>query len=231
MKPRILDGFCGAGGATRGYQLAGFHVVGVDIEPQPNYCGDEFVQADAIEFIAEHGHEFVFIHTSPPCQAHSTLTLGTNRGRSYTDLIPATREVCEESGRPYVIENVPAAPIRRDVMLCGTMFGLRVLRHRWFELGGGLRIEQPAHPAHEGRVAGFRHDGWYSGPYVAVYGKGGGKGSVELWQQVMGIDWTSVRREIAEAIPPAYTQFIGRAVLDHLGDDATDSPRIPDLWR
>ncbi|WP_217369195.1 hypothetical protein [Nonomuraea antri] len=173
------------------------------------------MRGDAIEYIAAHGHEFDLIHASPPCQAFATLTTGTNQGRRvYPDLIAETRRALEATGRPWVIENVPTAPIKRDLMLCGAMFPeLAVLRHRWFELGG-IRVEQPEHPQHRGRVAGYRHGEWHQGPYIAVYGKGGGKGSVAEWQQAMGIDWTSARREIRQAIPPAYTEFIARAVLD-----------------
>lgn len=213
MKPRMLDAYCCAGGATRGYQQAGFHVTGVDIDPQPNYCGDEFVQGDAVEFIREHGHEFDFIHTSPPCQAGCTLTAGTNKGRVYPQLIPATRDALGAVGRPYVIENVAGAPIRKDQMLCGEMFGLGVIRHRFFEFGAGTCRSLIHHPKHRGRVAGMRHGEWFEGPYFAVYGEGGGKGTVAQWQAAMGIDWTDVRKEIAEAIPPAYALHIGRAVM------------------
>lgn len=206
---RMLDAYCGAGGATRGYQLAGLHVTGVDIAPQRNYCGNAFVQADALDYIAAHGHEYAFIHASPPCQAYSALTSGTNKGRRYSDLIAATRDALDATGRPYVIENVAGAPIKRDLMLCGEMFGLAVLRHRYFETRH-LHVPAPEHPAHRGRVAGMRHGAWYSGPYFAVYGDGGGKGTVAQWQDAMGIGWTDVRKEIAEAIPPAYTQHIGR---------------------
>lgn len=212
-RPRLLDAFCCAGGATRGYQLAGFRVTGVDIAAQPDYCGDAFHRGDAVEFIARHGHEFDVIHASPPCQASSALTKGTNKGRCYPQLIPATRTALLATGRPWVIENVAGAPIRKDLMLCGEMFGLGVLRHRFFELAADLTVAQPTHPRHRGRVAGMRHGQWFTGPYFAVYGNGGGKGTVPQWQQAMGIDWTSDRRAIAEAIPPAYTRHIGDAFL------------------
>jgi len=216
---RVLDAFCGVGGAARGYQLAGFHVTGVDIKPQPRYCGDIFVQGDAVEFIREHGHEYDFIHASPPCQSQTALTKGTNKGKwQYPDLIPQTREALEATSRPYVIENVPGSSIRKDILLCGEMFGLGVIRHRYFELGRWSMLK-PVHPKHRGRVAGFRHGTWYKGPYLAVYGKGGGKGSVPEWQKAMGIDWTDKRREIAEAIPPAYTEYIGKAFLERMGWD------------
>jgi hypothetical protein len=210
----LLDAYCGVGGATKGYQRAGFYVVGVDIEPQPDYCGDEFHQGDAVKFIRKHGHEFAVISTSPPCQHGCTLTAGTNAGRVYPQLIPATRCALEQAGRPWLIENPPGkAPIRRDLMLCGDMFpGLSVIRHRNFEMSG-ITVPQPVHPRHRGRVSGMRHGEWFTGPYVAVYGDGGGKGSVEQWQTAMGIDWTIIRKSIAEAIPPAYSEFIDVALM------------------
>lgn len=207
MRPRVLDLFGGAGGAAMGYDQAGFDVVGVDIADQPNYPF-EFHRADAIEFALAHGREFDFVHASPPCQAGCTLTAGTNAGRVYPQLIPETRRVLDDLGVPYVIENVGGAPIRKDLRLCGEMFGLAVLRHRFFELGG-WSVAQPAHRPHRGRVAGMRHGQWFTGPYFAVYGDGGGKGTVAQWQAAMGITWTDVRKDLAEAIPPAYTRWIG----------------------
>jgi hypothetical protein len=217
-KPRLLDAYCCAGGAARGYQLAGFHVTGVDINPQPNYCGDKFVRGDAIAFIREHGHRFDAIHASPPCQASSALTKGTNRAtkaRNHIDLIEPTRIMLGDVGRPWVIENVQGAKLRRDLTLCGEMFGLAVIRHRYFELGD-WKMEPPAHVPHRGRVQGWRHGQYYDGPYFAVHGDGGGKGTVAQWQDAMGIHWTTDRREIAEAIPPAYTEFIGGELMEWL---------------
>ncbi|MEV7809035.1 DNA cytosine methyltransferase [Microbispora sp. NPDC088329] len=214
-RPRLLDLFCGAGGATRGYQMAGWHVTGIDVAPQPRYSGDVFIHGDALEFVREHGREFDVIHASPPCQHDCALTAGTNQGRRerYPDLVPPTRALLSEIGRPYVIEQPQGrAPIRRDVTLCGEMFGLRVLRHRHFELGGWA-VSPPIHRRHRGRVQGWRHGVYYPGPYVAVYGEGGGKGSVSEWQEAMGIDWTDVRKEIAEAIPPAYARWIGERLI------------------
>lgn len=155
----------------------------------------------------DYGDEFDFIHTSPPCQSSSALTKGTNKGRIYPQLIPATRKALKAAGRPCVIENVSGAPIRKDVTLCGEMFGLQVIRHRHFEIHG-WQCPRPDHLPHRGRVAGMRHGQWFTGPYFAVYGDGGGKGTVQQWQEAMGIDWTGVRKEIAEAIPPAYTRWI-----------------------
>lgn len=214
-RPRLLDLFCCSGGATRGYQNAGFHVTGVDINPQPNYCGDEFIQGDALEILHSFGDDFDVIHASPPCQASSALTKGTNKGRIYPQLISETREVLRWIGKPWIMENVQGSSLRRDLTLCGEMFGLAVIRHRYFEVEG-FRATQPAHQPHRGRVAGMRHGVWYQGPYFAVYGDGGGKGTVAQWREAMGIDWTWDRKEIAEAIPPAYTFLIGAQLLQSL---------------
>lgn len=206
-RPRLLDLFCGAGGAGFGYHQAGFEVVGVDLRPMPNYPF-EFHQADALDYLAGHGMSFDAIHASPPCQASTALTKGTNRGRQYPQLIPATRALLAYYQVPTVIENVQGSDLRRDLTLCGEMFGLNVIRHRYFEISG-VDIPQPEHRPHRGRVAGYRHGEWFDGPYFAVYGDGGGKGTVAQWQQAMGIHWTAVRKEIAEAIPPAYAEYIG----------------------
>jgi DNA (cytosine-5)-methyltransferase 1 len=208
-RPKLLDLFSCAGGAGVGYFRAGFDVVGVDIAPQPRYPF-EFHESDALEFLAVHGHEFDAIHASPPCQGYTALA--AVHGNEWPLLIEPVREALEQTGQPYVIENVQGAPVRRDMTLCGEMFGLGVIRHRYFELGG-WHGRPPVHVAHRGRVAGWRHGEYFDGPYFAVYGEGGGKGSVAQWQTAMGIDWTDVRHEIAEAIPPAYTEFIGRQLM------------------
>ena len=222
-KPIIIDLFGGVGGAARGYQQAGFHVVSVDIAPQPDSCADEFVQAD-LSSLDPGGPIRVWDrlveladawHASPPCQASSALTKGTNFGRSYPQMIPATRRFLAMTGKPWVIENVAGAPIRKDLMLCGEMFGLGVIRHRFFECDG-FKVPTIAHVPHRGRVAGMRHGQWFTGPYFAVYGEGGGKGTVKEWRDAMGIDWTWERKSIAEAIPPAYTQCIGTSIFTHL---------------
>ena len=214
MKPKLLDLFAGAGGAGKGYMDAGFDVTGVDIEPQPDYPG-AFVQGDAIAYLAAHGHEYDAIHASPPCQASSALTKGTNKGREYLNLIPATRALLALHNVPTVIENVQGSDLRRDLTLCGEMFGLGVIRHRYFELSGFPFIPTP-HKPHRGRVAGWRHGEWFDGPYFAVYGEGGGKGTVKQWQDAMGIHHTYSRKSIAEAIPPAFARFVGGQVMAYL---------------
>lgn len=214
MKPKLIDLFCGAGGAAQGYIDAGFDVTDVDIAPQPDYPGT-FIQGDALAYLAAHGHEYDARHASPPCQASCTLTKGTNKGSEYLNLIPATRALLNLFEGPNVIENVQGSDLRRDMTLCGEMFGLAVIRHRYFELSGFPHLTT-AHKPHRGRVAGYRHGEWFDGPYFAVYGEGGGKGSVTQWQEAMGIDWTSNRKSIAEAIPPAYTRFIGGQIMQYL---------------
>jgi hypothetical protein len=146
--------------------------------------------------------------------------VGTNRshgwGGTHVDLVAPTRELLERTGLPYVIEQPNGrAEIRKDLSLCGEMFGLGVLRHRNFELGG-WSIVRPVHPKHRGRVRGYRHGRFYDGPYVAAYGSGGGKATVAEMQSAMDIYWTDVREELTEAIPPAFSEHIGRALLTSL---------------
>lgn len=227
MKPLVLDLYSCAGGAARGYQRAGFDVVGVDIVPRPNYVG-EFIQGDALEVLERFitngmvtfGRRVALIHASPPCQEANPLTRGTNRangwGREHHQLVPETRESLIRTGLPYVIEQpIGSKMIRRDLMLCMDMWPVdppRVWRHRDFELSG-FKVDQPAHGKHVGRVRGYRHGVNHQGDYVAAYGSGGGKATVAEMQHALGIDWTTVREELTEAIPPAYTEHIGRAFL------------------
>jgi DNA (cytosine-5)-methyltransferase 1 len=194
--------------------------VGVDINPQPNYPF-EFIQADVTEASRFALLGFDLIHASPPCQHSAAITKGTNKHRQHLhpDLFPQVRALLERSGKPYVIENPDSRP---DVVLCGEMFGLKVIRHRRFELGGWTAA-QPQHIKHRGPVIGMRHGRLVTeeeGRYYQVYGSGGYKGTVAQWQEAMGIDWTAVRREIAEAIPPAYTQYIGQQFLAQQGEQA-----------
>ncbi|MFI9422547.1 DNA methylase [Streptomyces achromogenes] len=216
----VLDAYCCIGGASAGYRLAfsGCHITGVDIQDQPDYCGDAFHQGDAIDYIRAHGHEFDFIHASPPCQGEGAPTKGTNArrnaeiGRTYPRLIAPTRAALEATGRPYVMENVAGSEVRKDIRLCGEQFGLAVLMHRYFELSGWTTT-QPAHPRHRGRVRGWRHGVYHHGPYVAAYGQGGGKATVDEIREAKGIDWSTDHLRLREALPPAYTHWLGRAFL------------------
>jgi len=220
-RPRLLDLYCGAGGCTRGYQMAGFYTIGVDIKAQPNYCGDEFIQADALAWLTnairmkgrniDLAYRFDAIHASPPCQAYSQMHNSTG-----ADLIGPTRELLDQTGLPYVIENVEGAPLHDPILLCGSMFDLDVERHRLFEANWPLHDHD--WPCRHGiwapRYEVQDHGRRYKSRVVPVYGTGGGK-AAEHWPAAMGIDWMT-RSELAEAIPPAYTAFIGAQLLEHV---------------
>lgn len=215
MKPRLLDLFSGAGGAARGYQLAGFHVTGVDNRPQPRYAGDEFVLGDALEYLAAHGGEYDAIHASPPCQDHSPLAALVGR-HGTGHLLSATRALLADIGLPSVIENVMGADMRTDVRLCGGMFGLRTYRHRQFELSGFAAVT-PLHPQHGTPTAtSRRRERWAAGWNVSITGDVG----TYLGREAMGIDWMT-GNELSQAIPPAYTRFIGQKLLARLTAEMT----------
>lgn len=225
----LLDTYCKAGGAGMGYHLAGFEVVGVDREPQPRYPF-RFIQADAVEYILEHGHLYDVIHASPPCQIHSKAGKAAmaTHGVEYIDWIPATRAALEKIGVPYVIENVPFSGLRPDLRLFGYMFELPIIRERWFELGNGIWALNPT-------IAKPRGKSVSEGDFITVAGSGNSlnrkrigdkmeyvnqfkewKGSVkDSWSYAMGIDWMNTR-ELAQAIPPAYTKYIGKLIIKQL---------------
>jgi DNA (cytosine-5)-methyltransferase 1 len=203
VKPRLLDLFCGAGGCARGYQRAGFYVVGVDNRPQPRYAGDEFVQAAALEDIREHGREFDAVHASPPCQAHSSIAKQqrTRRPSAYEhpDLVEDTQRLLRATGLPYVIENVLSAPLENAVMLCGSSFGLDVRRHRLFESNVPILALPCAHHWQTPRFRSLdkRHSGLAS--VVGVHGHLNYAGERALREAAMGIDWMSPE-ELAPAL-------------------------------
>ena len=202
MKPRLLDLFCGAGGAGMGYHRAGFEVVGVDIAPHPDYPF-EFHQADALAFPL---FGFVALHGSPPCQAHSTLK-ARHRQVEHADHVAATRARFVATGLPYVIENVVGAPLLNPITLCGSSFGLGVRRHRLFESNAPLMALPCAHSTQPPKYDVYEHGRWIKSSVARVYGNGGGKGEAH-WPEAMGIDWMT-REDLAQAIPPAYTEHIG----------------------
>lgn len=216
MKPRLLDLFCCAGGAAEGYARAGFEVWGVDIEPQPRYPF-AFIRHDALTLDPRFIARFDAIHASPPCQHWSDLAHRNDNADDHPKLIAPTRALLMASGLPYVIENVERTPLLDPVMLCGTMFpGLRVLRHRLFECS--FPAWAPPHGKHplcytmDKRKA---HYGKLNEMEAFVQVTGGGNCSVRAAADAMGIDWMT-KDELNEAIPPAYTQHIGRQLMAHI---------------
>jgi DNA (cytosine-5)-methyltransferase 1 len=209
-RPLLLDAFCCQGGASAGYVAAGFKVVGVDINPQPRYPY-EFHQADAVEFVREHGHKFAVRAGSPPCRRHTKAQ--RIRGNEHPDLIGPFREACEAVGGPYVIENVPGAPLLDPVMLCGSMFALGTYRHRLFESNVPLATRlHPRHVAPQVKMGRALQPG---ARYQAV----GHFTGAEAVAADMGVPWMT-RDGIRECIPPAYTQFLGEQLLAHLAVSA-----------
>lgn len=207
-KPLLLDLYCKAGGASAGYVAAGFDVVGVDIEHQRNYPY-WFYQGDALEFLAKHGKDFDAIHASPPCQRFSCFTPNTHKG-NHPDLISATRELLIQTGKPFVIENVAGAryELRNPIMLCGSMLGLPVWRHRYFEIGlPSLILTPPCR--HDFKPVLITDNG---GPNANGWGKPRKRTPVAAKREAIGIDWMT-SEEITEAIPPAYAKWIGRHLM------------------
>lgn len=218
-RPRLLDLFCCQGGASRGYVNAGFEVVGVDIDPQPRYPY-EFHQADALEFLAQHGHEFDAVHASPPCQRFLNLgkvNIALGRDYDYPNLIGPVRKILQNLGKPYVIENVQDArsELVDPVRVCGTGLGRPLRRHRLFESNMPIVGVACDHSA-------FREPRYWTGwrpkgetrlsTVVQVYGNAGGQ---HEWPAAMGIDWMD-RHGMVEAIPPSYTEHIGRQLIRSL---------------
>ncbi len=218
-KPRLLDLFCKAGGCTKGYQEAGFYVVGVDINPQPHYIGDEFYQADALTFPLD-GYDV--IHASPECKAYTNCNLSPKE--KYQMLIGDIRERLQTTGKPYIIENVIGAKkhLQANLMLCGTMFDLPMERHRLFESNLFLyapmecnhkiaHISITGHSVWDSRLEGTQRKDGRSRPDSVP---------VAIGKQAMGINWMN-KNELAQAIPPAYTKYIGLQIIDALMLEST----------
>jgi DNA (cytosine-5)-methyltransferase 1 len=211
-RPRLLDLFCAAGGAGMGYYQAGFDVVGVDINPQPHYPF-EFIQADCMALDRSFLREFGAIHASPPCQKYTRKVSTWGRERkhwpTHSDLIDPTRDMLDDAAIPCVIENVVGAPLRADITLCGTQFGLRIIKHRQFECSFPVFALLPACD------------------HSDVYNPWQGKGrSAKEHREAQGTPWipqcggasrkAGVTGDLNNAIPPAYTRFIGEQLLAHL---------------
>lgn len=205
-RPRLLDLFCGAGGAAMGYYRAGFDVVGVDLEPQKHYPF-EFHQADAMTYPLD---GFDVIHASPPCQAYTTAgKQWRKQGKEYPDLIAVIRSRLDPYNLPYVIENVPGAPLIDPILLNGPMFGLKVRRRRYFETKPRLDfILIPPDPPSQYRMGRRVSEGDVITPV-------GHFSNVVYAKKVMGIDWMG-QKDLAQAIPPAYTEFIGKQLMERI---------------
>lgn len=239
MRPQLLDLYCCAGGAATGYFNAGFEVFGVDVEEQPRYPfwfhrGNALdvlrrldnsqrvvfkkTTAGLVESVSLCAADFAVRHASPPCQAYSPLNAlpSTRDASEHPDLVAPTRDLLNASSTPWVIENVMSAPLMGGIRLCGGMFGLRTYRHRRFEFSGDLALTEPPHPPHVIRTATKRRrERWAEGWHISVTGDIG----TYLGPEAMGIDWMN-GHELCEAIPPAYTEFIGIQLLEHLADQA-----------
>lgn len=213
-RPRLLDLFCGAGGAAMGYHKSGFEIVGIDIEPQPNYPF-AFIQLDALSINRSFFHQFHAIHASPPCQIHSRLYASSGRNNKHMDLVPPTRDLLISSNLPWVMENVLSSGLIRAVMLCGTMFNLKIdraeiRRHRLFETSFDLFLA----PKCDHRLPTMSVTG--STPQRQIrFNAVRETYTVDEARQAMGIHWMTMR-ELSQAIPPAYTEWIGRHLLKQL---------------
>lgn len=220
-RPTLLDLFCCAGGAAMGYHRAGFDVVGVDVRWQFNYPFP-FICADAMTLDPEWIGTFDAVHASPPCQHYSVLAKRTGCGDEWPDLVGGVRQLLRRSGIPYVIENVVGSPLQDYITLCGTMFeGVRVIRHRLFESNVLLGIPRPCapHPLCHTRDKRKNHYGKTDEMVDYVQVNGGGNCSAEAARDAMGIDWMT-KAELNESIPPAYTEHVGKQLLEHLRNGA-----------
>ena len=214
-RPLLLDLFCGQGGASKGYADAGFKVIGVDIEPQPHYPF-EFMHDDALQVLGnivnryqllgddDQPFQFDAIHASPPCQAYTNAQ--RINGNDHPDLVAPVRFLLQATGLPYVIENVPGAPLNDAVTLCGEMFGIETYRHREFETNWPL--QQPEHPEHVAKTTKMGRPP-VDGEYMHIVGNFRG---VERAREIMGMPWAT-RDGLREAIPPAYTRFVGQHLM------------------
>jgi DNA (cytosine-5)-methyltransferase 1 len=226
-RPLLLDLFCGAGGCSVGYHRAGFDVVGIDHKPQPSYPFP-FIQGDAlwmIETLVRGGgvvacndevyrlRDIDAIHASPPCQRYSIGRHIHTSGDRHPDLVEPTRKWLTESGKPWVMENVPGSPLTNAATLCGLMFGLRVLRHRLFE--ASFLLMAPTHPKHPRGNLTNSNKG-YSGRGTAFVCVAGHNFVRTEAATAMGIDWMATRHELAQAIPPVYTEYLGRQLREVL---------------
>lgn len=217
-KYKLLDLFCCGGGASAGYNKAGFEVTGIDIKPQRGYPF-YFIQDDALNYLLKYGKNYDIIHASPPCQGYSKHVSSKDsefvptRGKNEPKLIDSVRNVLIQIGKPYIIENVMGAKsdLKWNLLLCGTMFNLPISRHRLFECS--FSINQPIHPKCRGVAKKFALENNWDYRDMSVTGKGRNVGTSDRWKQILGIDWGLRQSQISEAIPPSYTKYIGEEWL------------------
>lgn len=211
-RPRLLDLYCGQHGAGYGYHLAGFDVTGVDIRPIKHHPpGITFVHGDALAYLEAHGHEFDAVHASPPCRAYTYARFGAPVQYHHPRLIEPTRDALKALGKPYVMENVPGAPLVSPAVLCGAMFGLKTYRHRLFETSFPLAADVPEHPRHEARSARMGRAAG-EGEFHSLVGNFSG---LERAREVMGMPWAN-QDGIRQAVPPVYTRWVGLYLLSEV---------------
>lgn len=218
-RPRLLDLFCGAGGCSVGYERAGFVVFGVDNESHPDYPFQIHID-DAIHVLDTADlSEFDAIAASPPCPRYSTATPAENRDK-HPDLIKPVRDRLRAWGGAYVIENVPGSPLENPVQLCGSMFGLGVRRHRLFETNVPMLQPKCDHGSQR-QIWGVYGDHGDAKPVTRPDGTSRGNKARDAAhaREVMGIDWMTRWDDLADAIPPAYTEWIGSELIAHLGKE------------
>ncbi len=203
-KPKVLDLFCGAGGAAMGYHNAGYEIEGVDIEYQKNYPF-KFHALDALDALDAGSHKYDLIHASPPCQKWARQTLKKNKKKLH-NLIDIIRPKLIKTGIDYVIENIEGSPLNPyTIKLCWIMYDMKIFRHRLFECS--FWIEQPHHISHRGKSLG-------NGYYCVVGNPNKRNGSLKKWKDAMGINWMT-RSELVESVPPKYTEYIGKKYLEY----------------
>lgn len=216
---KVLDLFCGGGGACEGYQRAGCDVTGIDINFSPNYPG-RMITGDALVYARNHAHEYDFVHASPPCQSYSTAVVSADsvynhtRGKNEPRLIADVRIILALSGVPFVIENVMGARAfmaSDSIVLCGTMFGLPIARHRLFECHG-FNGYAPPHPNCRGCAKQYAEKHGIDYRDMSVTGKGRRAGTADRWASFLGVRHRMTQHELAESIPPAYTEYIAHLV-------------------
>ena len=215
---RLLDLYCGGGGAGYGYEQAGFYVVGVDLFPQPRHRGG-FIQGDAIKYLLKNYGKFDAVHASPPCQAYSSASKQFRAaGKKYCDLVAKTRDALISTGLPYVIENVPGSPLIDPITLCGQSFGMRTYRHRLFE--SNIPLTAPPHIPHTTPNAKMGRPA-INGEFIQYVGHFPG---VKQVQEMTGLHWLG-QKELAQSIPPQYTRYLGEQILAFINSDTP--PQTP----